>query len=191
MTNQGRKISWFKFDTVSDDEIIKMMSKPRFSFFFKKMDELAKIDGFPLIWLITSIDKAAASNRPRTELKPGNHYDSNAVDIVPLTLNSKGKPIIWLPIPQNRNFPMMSLFREAFIHNDPMTYPVIMFEADHIHVDVNHIGDVFFLNQVRRRLDQMIYDILRKPSNALLNRAINDKSYRSLNGLTNPIVLKK
>lgn len=187
----NHKLLWYKFSTVSEPEIEKLLSRPKFQLFFREMNEMARIDGFPQIWLISSIDKSAADDRQRTADKPGNHYDSRAIDIVPLSILKDNKMVIRLPIPLNRNLLLMSLFRETFEKHESKAFPVIMFEADHIHIDVNHLGQVFYLNTPRSPLDRRIFNSIKNPINRLLGRAIGDNSYRSLTSVIKPIEIKE
>lgn len=169
-------ISWFKFDTVTIPEVTKLMSSPRFQNLFRGMDELNKIPGFPHMWLITSIDRSSVDGELRFTKEGGNHRDSCAVDIVPLQFDANGKKIIRLPMPLNRLFLLQSLFRTKFTLKNHANYPIIAFESDHIHADINHDGDVVYLNKVKSKLDRIVSSLLVKAGGKVsdLNKAIND-----------------
>lgn len=178
MTNPRLKISWYKFDTVTHPEVLKMMENPKFLFFFKGLDDLADIDGFPLMWLISSIDRSSADGQLRFPKEGGNHVDSHAVDIVPLQYDENKNKIIRLPIPLNRNLLLHNVFRTVFTGSATSSYPFIAFESDHIHVDINHIGDVVYLNKVRGRLDSVLNNWLTRARHPKLRQAIdNGKLY--------------
>lgn len=164
-------IKFYKYPTVTEPEIKKMMSKPQFKKFFSKLDEMATIPGFPTKWLITSIDRQTRTGQLRYPVERGNHVDSNAVDIVPLQPNM----VIRLPIPLNRNMVFMGLFKQQFdqISDGPLSLPIIAFEADHIHVDIMHPYSVALLNKTRSFLDAAMHKLAH--SNTVLNKIVNSE----------------
>lgn len=178
MTNPQNKISWFKFQTVTQPEVTKMMKHPKFIFFFQGLDNLSAIQGFPMMWLISSIDRSSADGQLRFPKEGGNHANSHAVDIVPLQYDKNKNKIIRLPIPLNRNLLLHNVFRTVFSGQDLDNSPFIAFESDHIHIDINHPGDVVYLNKVRPKLDSFIGNltsIIRHPK--LIQAIDNGKLY--------------
>lgn len=142
----------YAFSTVTDAEIDLLLKKPHFVNLFKILSYISKLQYFPKKWLITSIDYSSVDGKPRVSKQGGNHYNSNAVDIVPLTSDL----MIRLPIPLNRNLLMLNTFKVAAkqLFLDPL--PIMAFEADHIHCDINHPGGVAYFNQVRPAFDKKI-----------------------------------
>lgn len=155
------------FKTVSDLEVQKLMGRLKFKNFFKILRSLSLIDGFPSEWLITSIDYSSQTGKRRYPESP-NHYDSMAVDIVPLTDDLK----IRLPIPLNRNLLLMRTLKTLATEFDNSALPVIAFEADHLHIDVNHEGGVAYYNAVRPFIDRRGAALLMSPA---VKKAIDSK----------------
>jgi len=161
------KLKKFK-DSVSASEFDKLIKNKRFDNLFKLINSLSKDELFPQTWLISSIDNLP-SGEARYPKEKGNHYASQAVDLVPLSKDD----VIRLPIPLNRNLLLMRLFKTAAndAHNKGFDLPIIVFEADHIHCDVNHDFKVIYINQTRSYLDKFIHS---KSISGLLHDAIND-----------------
>lgn len=158
----------YAFSTVSQQEIDKLLSKPHFQNLFKLLKNVSSLPGYPTNWLITSIDYSSTDGKPRVQKNGGNHFDSNAVDIVPLT----SKLTIKLPIPLNRNLLLLRTFKSAAIRMNLDPLPIMAFEADHIHCDVNHPGGVAYFNQVRPSFDKKIANLAK--SLPFVGSAIDD-----------------
>lgn len=158
----------YLFKTVSDYEVKLLLSQIKFQNLFKIIKAVSLLQGFPKNWLLTSIDYSSQDGSPRVlKGNSGNHFDSHAVDIVPLTSDLK----IRLPIPLNRNLLLMKTFKGVCEKYDSQELPIIAFEADHIHCDVNHNGGVAYFNQVRRLLDREFYEVVK--ANQSLDRIFN------------------
>lgn len=140
------------FTTVSDAELTKLLSYKKMRNFFLILEAISRLPGVPENWLITSIDFSAHTKQARSLTNGVNHVNSQAVDVVPLT----DSLLIRLPIPLNRNLLLMRLFHSQLKTFPINELPIIAFESDHIHVDVNHKGGVAYFNKVRPSLDRVI-----------------------------------
>jgi hypothetical protein len=144
---------FFKYKSVSDPEMDKLLKRPKMRNLFKLLKAYSKqVPGAPPYWLVTSIDRSRNGTMRVTRWKPGNHYDSRAVDVVPLNNQKR----ISLPIPLNRNLIIMRslkiLGHKMFPHVQ-RDLPIVAFEADHIHTDVNNTGGFKQYNVTRPFLD--------------------------------------
>lgn len=163
--------AFYKFDTVTDLEVSKLLMFPKFKNLFKLINEFSLYPGAPKSWLLTSIDTSSSDGKPRYGAKSANHFDSHAVDIVPLSNDL----VIRLPIPLNRNYLLMKLFRQlgSEMFNSFDLLPIIAFEADHIHCDINNQGGFFYLNETRSFMDSAIHRLV--TSVPLYKSALSDK----------------
>lgn len=180
MTNPNRKHSPFKFiellfyDSVTDDEKQRAGSHPQLMNALKLIDMLGSDATncglkFNKKWLISSIDRNVVDGTLRYDSEQGNHYDGRAIDIVPLTDDE----MVELPIPLNRNTLIMDYFIEGFKQFPRSALPLIAFEADHLHIDINNAPGIYRLKRTRSFLDHVVHSLSQKIS-SLLNKAIND-----------------
>lgn len=178
-------IEWFAFATVSDNELNLLVTKQKFINFFKLINELCSQCikshiSFPTKWLITSVDKYSSSGLLRYPKEHGNHYDSNAVDIVPLTDDL----LLSLPISLNRNLFLMDLFTHYY--NDiygTLDLPILAFEADHLHLDVNHQKQIVRLRRLKPFFEKDLFTI-GNDNTSIISKTLNDGSLIRMNGLS-------
>lgn len=168
-------IEVYKYDSVTEEEMTKLLLKHQFRNLFSMLDELhnegsrLNID-FPLKWLISSIDRRASDGKLRYEIQKGNHKDSRAVDIVPIINEQE----IRLPIPLNRNLLLMDLFTAKMSLIPLSTLPLIAFEADHIHCDINGPPGLYRLKKVRSFFDSLMHNALAYATAGTYWQALNN-----------------
>lgn len=168
------------FDTVSDKEISKLLGRQEFKNFFLLLDQLIKTFRsddflFPDTWLITSIDKFWKDGKPRFSPSSPNHYDSNAMDIIPL--NEDGS--IMFNVPLNRNLMFLDLFQFGYFKLfKTKKLPIIAAEADHFHLDVLHTKEVVRMRTLRSFNDKDLYHAAEV--NPTLNLALSDNALQKL-----------
>lgn len=162
------------FETVSDDEINKLLLKPKFKNFFLLLDDLVKIFrtddfAFPSSWLITSIDNFWKNGKPRYSEQSPHHFKSNAMDIIPL--NDDGS--IMFNVPLNRNILLLDLwnfgYNKLYKNKD---LPIIAAESDHYHLDVLHPKEVVRMRTLRSYNDKSLFEAA--SNNASLYSALSD-----------------
>jgi len=172
-----KKIKYKNFVTVTPPQVSKLLTRPKMRNLFKLMDRLAQVPGFPLNWLVVSIDLSADDGAPRISKGSVNHVDSQAIDIVPL--GSDGK--VRLPIPLNRNLLLQKIFTVVYsdMKAEGLMMPFIAFEADHLHIDVNQSQRVTRLNITRTFTDKKIHALASR--NLILMKALNNRSVEAIN----------
>lgn len=162
------------YDSVSDEEIIKFKEHDALANSLKLIDLLG-VDAtncglkFNKKWLISSIDRNVKDGSLRFPYEQGNHYDSRAIDIVPLTDDE----LVELPIPLNRNLLLIDYFIEGFKLFARDSLPLIAFEADHLHIDINNPPGIYRMKRTRSFLDHIVHSVSQKLA-SLLNKAVND-----------------
>jgi len=170
------EINYYRYVTVSDSEVSHMMSSIKFQNLFRLLNLLyndALNIGvlFPSQWLITSIDRYAKDGNLRYPVERGNHYDSHAVDIVPL----ENPNSIRLPITLNRLCLLHDYFISGFKSFNKSEMPLIAFESDHIHSDINGPPGIYRLKDTRPYFDTLVYNILKLNPQSFLAKALNSK----------------
>lgn len=158
----------FSFKTVSDDEVKRLMSKIEFKNLFRILNDVSLTPGTPQNWLITSIDHSSEDGKPRVTKGGPSHYNSNAVDITPLTNDL----LLSLPIPLNRNLLLMRIFKSIAKNYAPI--PIIAFESDHLHCDVFHAGGVAYYVAHRPTFDKR-WSLALRGGNPIIKEALNSK----------------
>lgn len=164
------------YKTVKEAEFTALLKKPQFSCLFKKiLPHIIQTGVLSENWLIPSIDISYKTGKSRISERPEtHHFNSNAVDLFPLTVKKK----ISVPIPFNRNLYLMRLFKVAFeLEYDLSLGPlVIAFEAEHIHCDVFHKSGVAYYNVTRPYFDKKNHDLAQDANkHAVVNKAINSR----------------
>lgn len=173
----NKPFKMFAHQSVSDDEIVTLLRRKRFRKFNDFLKLFAKyVPGAPHNWMITSVNYSRNGAPRVSDDKPGNHYNSRALDVIPLTDDIK----INFPIPLNRNLLLMRSMKgvgEKFfdVIND---LPIIAFEADHIHADVNHKGGFYELRQTRPFKDKNVHYAAKVCT--ILSDMFDDKSLKKV-----------
>lgn len=153
-TGVNKKVSFYGYSTVRDNEVQVMLRRPEFKHMFRTIEQVALLPGVPTNWLIVSINYAYKTGLPRVSdpaEKSINHYDSKAVDIVPMYDDYTVK----LPISLNRLF----VLQKAFVYyaknylDQKLPFPIIAFESNHIHADVSHKPGIAYYNVLNDLLD--------------------------------------
>lgn len=176
MTNPPNKLLLLRFKTVSDAEWGKLISNGKFKNLFTMISQISSIPGFPTTWLITSIDNEL-DGTPRKLVNPKvSHYNSHAVDLVPLTIDRVGKYVLHLPIPLNRNILLQNVCNQYGPVQFGDEFPLLAFEADHLHADDLHPSSITYLNTLRSKFDSFWYRVSKSGKYPRLTKAIDDSS---------------
>lgn len=174
---QNKTAKFFKFVTVTKSEIDKIQSNRKFRNLIQLLNKFAAVPGAPTHWLITSVDNSAKDGSPRKSKAPStNHQNSRALDILPLSNNL----MIRLPIPLNRNVILSKSLKTLaeMMFDVTKDLPIVAFEADHIHTDINHPGDFVFYNQTRTYMDKAA--AIASKIHPVLSKALDDSTLQKV-----------